>query len=293
MVEYNKVLWDVIDEKTTASERSKARASFAKFRRMADIENEPRRRVPGFFPWAERIAAVLALPFAALALVLLLHKESPVTWQSLSTRPGQTTQLVLADKTTIALNGGSTLVYPSTFGRKARQVFFTGEGYFEVQADPDHPFEVLTNDARIKVKGTKFNLKSYTEDQTISVTLDEGKIAFEGDANNAQNVQCEMVPGDNLSFNKETGALKKNYSESDSGLWRKGEYYFRNETLGNIARDIERIFGVRVIVEREELLGTHYHIALVNGETADDFVRILSLDQSLSVHREGNTILIK
>ena len=140
MVEYNKILWDVIDEKTTASERSKARASFAKFRRMAGIENEPPRRLPRFFPWAERIAAFLALPLAALALVLLLQKESPVTWQSLSTRPGQTIQVVLADNTTIAMNGISTLVYPSTFGRKVRQVFFTGEGYFEVQTDPDHPF---------------------------------------------------------------------------------------------------------------------------------------------------------
>lgn len=293
MVEYNKILWDAIDEKTTASERSRARASFAKFRRMLNIDDEPRRCAPGVSPWFERIAAYMALPLAVLAMFLLFHKENPVIWQSISTRPGQTTQIVLSDNTTIALNGGSTLVYPSHFSRRERQVFFSGEGYFEVYADPKHPFEVLTTDARIKVKGTKFNLKSYMDDQSVTVALDEGKMAFEGDAHNAQHVQCEMVPGDNLSFNKETGTLKKNYSEADSGQWRRGEYYFRNETLGNISRDIERIFGVRVVVEREELLGTHYHIALVNGETADDFVRILSLDKSLSVSREGNTIIIK
>lgn len=293
MVEFNKIIWDAIDKKTTASERTKARMSFAVFKRRAGLDDEPRHRRPAFLPWGERIAALLAMPLAVLALVQFLHKEDPIIWQAVSTRPGQTSQIVLADNTMIAMNGGSTLVYPSSFDGGDRQVFFTGEGYFEVQADQDHPFEVLTNDARIMVKGTKFNLKSYADDQTVSVSLDDGKIAFAGDTHNAQNIQCEMVPGDNLSFNKETGELKKYYSETDSGLWRKGEYYFRNETLGNIARDIERIFGVRVVVEREELLGIHYHIALVNGETADDFVRILSLDRSLSVHRDGNTIVIK
>jgi prophage tail gpP-like protein len=76
-------------------------------------------------------------------------------------------------------------------------------------------------------------------------------------------------------------------------LWRKGQYYFKNVTLHDIARDIERLFGVRVLIENEDLLNTHYHIALVNGETVDDFLRILSMDNSLKVARSGNTIIIK
>ena len=293
MEEFNKLLWDAIEDKGSASERARARASFLNFKRMAGLEADEGQRKPGVLQWLVRAAAAFALPLACLCAFLLLRGQENPSWNEVSTAMGQTTQVVLADNTRVTLNGGSTIVYPSSFSKKNRQVYFSGEGYFEVQADAKHPFDLLVNDAHLHVTGTKFNLKSYAEDNAISVSLDEGRVAFESNEHCPQKVSCEMVPGDLLTFDRETGVLKKNYSETNSGMWRKGEYYFKNETLGNIARGIERIFGVRVVVEREDLLDTHYHIALVNGETADDLVRILSLDRNLSVARDGNTIVIK
>lgn len=293
MEEFNKILWDAIDEKSSASERARARKSFIDFKRMAGLESEDGQVSSGFLKWTTRTAAAFSLPLACLCAFLLLHSPESPSWHEVSTGMGQTTQVVLADNTRVTLNGGSTIVYPSSFSRRNRQVYFSGEGYFEVQADAKHPFDLLVNDAHLHVTGTKFNLKSYAEDKAISISLDEGRVAFESNEHCRQKVTCEMVPGDFLTFDRETGALKKNYLESNSGMWRNGEHYFKNESLGNIANDIERIFGVRVVVEREELLSTHYHIALVNGETADDLVRILSLDHSLSVTRDGNTIVIK
>ena len=293
MEEFNKILWDAIDEKSSASERAMARKSFQKFKKMAGIDEQDARKRAGVLQWAVRAAAAFALPLACLCAFLLLHGHESPSWNEVSTDMGQTTQVVLADNTRVTLNGGSTIVYPSSFSKRNRQVYFTGEGYFEVQADAAHPFDLLVNDAHLHVTGTKFNLKSYAEDKSISISLDEGRAAFECNEHFPQKVSCEMVPGDCLTFDRETGALKKYYSESKSGMWRNGEYYFKNETLGHIASDIERIFGIRVVVEREELLDTHYHIALVNGETADDLVRILSLDRSLSVTRDGNTIIVK
>ena len=293
MEEFNKLLWDAIEDKGTASGRARARASFLNFRRLAGLGAVDSRRKAGVLQWLVRAAAAFALPLACLCAFLLFQGQESPSWNEVSTGMGQTTQVVLADKTRVTLNGGSTIVYPSSFSKRIRQVYFCGEGYFEVQADAKHPFDLLVNDAHLHVTGTKFNLKSYAEDKAISISLDEGRVAFESNENCPQKVSCEMVPGDLLTFDKETGVLTKNYSESNSGMWRKGEYYFKNETLRNIARDIERIFGVRVIVEREELLDTHYHMALVNGETVDDLVRILSLDRSLSVTRVGNTIVIK
>lgn len=293
MEEFNKILWDAIDDKCTVSGRVKARASFLNFKKKAGLETETDYKRTGVFQWTVRVAAMLALPLAGLCAFLLLNDTESPSWNEVSTGMGQTTQVVLADNTRVTLKGGSTIVYPSSFTKGNRQVFFTGEGYFEVQADKKHPFDLLTNDAHVSVTGTKFNLKSYAEEKTISISLDEGRISFESGDHCQQKVSCEVVPGDFLTFDKVSGTLKKNYFESDSGRWRNGEYYFKNETLGNIARDIERIYGVRVVVEREELLNTHYHIALVNGETVDDLVRILSLDRSLSVTRAGNTIVIK
>lgn len=288
MEEYNKILWDRIENVNSPAEKKKAKAAFQSFLQMVGIRDEQsgdyRRIYRAGFIWA-----ALSMPLGFMIAWLIIGRAEAPVWQEVSTRPGESTQIVLADNTQVTLNGGSTIVYPSSFNKECRQIYFTGEGYFEVQADSRHPFDIITNDARIKVHGTRFNLKSYTDDNILSVGLDEGSVQFSGNSG----VVVDMVPGDNLSYDKETGALQKEFSRETSGLWRKGQYYFKNVTLHDIARDIERLFGVRVLIENEDLLNTHYHIALVNGETVDDFLRILSMDNSLKVARSGNTIIIK
>ena len=288
MEEFNKILWDRIENDNSPAEKRKAKAAFQDFLRIVGIRDEQssdyRRFYRAGFLWA-----ALSMPLGFMIAWLIFGRSESATWQEVSTRPGESTQIVLSDNTQVTLNGGSTIVYPSSFNDECRQIYFSGEGYFDVHADIRHPFDIITNEACIKVHGTRFNLKSYSDDNILSIGLDEGTVQFTGNSG----VVADMVPGDILSYDKETGTLRKEFSQESSGLWRKGQYYFKNVTLHDIARDVERLFGVRVLIENEALLHTHYHIALVNGETVDDFLRILSLDNSLKVSRSGNTIIIK
>lgn len=288
MEEYNKILWERIENDNSPAEKRKAKAAFRDFLRIVGIRDEQSRDYRRFYR-AGILWAALSMPLGFMVAWLILGRNEPATWQEVSTRPGETTQIVLSDNTQVTLNGGSTIVYPSSFNDECRQIYFSGEGYFDVQADIRHPFDIITNEARIKVHGTRFNLKSYSDDNILSVGLDEGSVQFSGNSG----VVVDMVPGDNLSYDKETGTLQKEFSQESSGLWRKGQYYFKNVTLHDIARDVERLFGVRVLIENEALLHSHYHIALVNGETVDDFIRILSFDSSLKISRSGDTIIIR
>lgn len=292
MEEYNKILWDGIDESNSPAEKKKAKAAFQEFLLLAGVKDDMASNNRGYFRFGI-LAVALSMSLSFMIAWFLFNGRDLPSWQEVSTRPGESTQVVLADNTVVTLNGNSTIVYPSGFSGRCRQIYFTGEGYFEVQADAKHPFDIITNDAQIRVYGTKFNLKSYSDDNVLSVGLDEGNVQFVGDAGVADKVVVEMVPGDNISYNKGTGVLEKEYSPEGSGLWRKGQYYFKNEPLMDIARDMERIFGVRVLIEKEELLNTHYYMALVNGETVDDFIRILSMDKSIKVSKTDNTIIIK
>ena len=288
MEEFNKILWDGIDESNSPAEKKKAKAAFQDFLLLAGVKDNEAINSRGYFRFGI-IAVVLSMSLSFMMAWFIFNRKDLPDWQEVSTGPGESTQVVLADNTIVTLNGGSTIVYPSGFSSTNRQIYFTGEGYFEVHADAKHPFDIITNDARIRVHGTKFNLKSYSDDNILSMGLDEGKVQFMG----SDEVVVEMVPGDNISYNKGTGVLEKEYSPEGAGLWRKGQYYFRNETLEDIARSMERRFGVRVLIEKEELLNVRYHIALVNGETVDDFIRILSMDRSINVSRIDNTIIIK
>lgn len=82
--------------------------------------------------------------------------------------------MVLGDGTLVCLNSESELRYPVRFDGEERQVFLRGEGYFEVTKDPDHPFVVEVENARIEVLGTTFNVCSYEEEERVVTTLVEG-----------------------------------------------------------------------------------------------------------------------
>ena len=89
---------------------------------------------------------------------------------------GKRSEITLADGTHIWLNSGSQLSYPSKFNADSREVYLSGEAFFDVKANPDRPFYVITRDVRIKVLGTSFNVCSYLEDNTVQTVLIKGKV---------------------------------------------------------------------------------------------------------------------
>lgn len=61
-----------------------------------------------------------------------------------STRNGETREVILPDNSRITLNAGSVLIYPEKFSGAERTVFLSGEAIFEVTHNEELPFvEIL------------------------------------------------------------------------------------------------------------------------------------------------------
>lgn len=68
---------------------------------------------------------------------------------------GSQTKVILPDSSVVCLNSGSVLKYdPAFLRKKSREVYLIGEGYFEVQKNPEKPFIVHADDINVKVLGT-------------------------------------------------------------------------------------------------------------------------------------------
>ena len=79
-----------------------------------------------------------------------------------------------------------------------------------------------------------------------------------------------LSPGEQVYYNRTTHNLeKKNFILSDYSSWKDGKYYFKNETLENIAKQLERNFDVNIIIKNDSLKQIPYHMAFVNNETLD------------------------
>lgn len=161
---------------------------------------------------------------------------------------GKRTNLTLEDGTLVYLNAGSKLIFPPHFVKGKREVYLMGEAYFEVFRNEQSPFYVITNEHKIKVLGTKFNVKAYGESPTVSTVLIEGKVALQTE-NLLGFVTNEVFlePNQRAVFRKG----KKQFSIKDEpnalfyASWKDGWMYFSKQSLRSVLAQIERYYNIK------------------------------------------------
>ena len=119
----------------------------------------------------------------------------------------------MPDSSQIWLNAGTTIIYSQDYGQQTRTLNLNGEAYFKVAKDSLHPFIVNTQGIIVQALGTRFNVKAYPEEKTISTTLEEGKIDVRILSMADKNERVLLKPKDKLIYHKETKETEK-YIES-------------------------------------------------------------------------------
>ena len=165
---------------------------------------------------------------------------------------GKKFNIVLADGTSIYLNSGSTLRYPTFFKKDiSRSVTLTGEAFFEVAEDKAHPFIVESDAIKIKVLGTKFNVNNYAENQNIHTVLVEGSVSLLNPKNSDEillkpNQKADWYRKDNTIHVEDVNPYR--YT-----AWMDGKLIFRNAKFNKISRALERKYNVKIEIENKEL----------------------------------------
>ncbi|MGV8094551.1 MAG: FecR family protein [Mangrovibacterium sp.] len=158
---------------------------------------------------------------------------------------GNRSKIRLSDGTIVWLNAGSSLIYPSRFTGKRREIFLSGEAFFDVYRDPDQPFIVKTNALDIKVLGTQFNVSAYREDSVIQTVLEEGAVAFHHDGLGLFEKDPELSPNQMAVYHKNKKETK--IYQVDPGFyssWTKGLLSLSNTDLQGILKKLERYYNV-------------------------------------------------
>ncbi len=199
-----------------------------------------------------RYAAILLLA-ATLPLSFYLGRKSIFSSESVTTitcATGDKTSVVLPDSSQVFLNSGSKLTFCNNFRKGSRQVSLDGEAYFTVKKDPKNPFLVKTSAITIKVLGTEFNLKAYSNEKTITTTLVSGSLKVTGDGQSAI-----IKPNQKLVYSKDEKAIDiQDITDlSPETGWKNGRLVFRNQSLGELELELERWFDVEIEFADEQV----------------------------------------
>ena len=251
------------------------------------------RRAGRAFRFVTVAAASMFLPLLVYTCHIALKPEVLQNWTELYVPYGETGELVLSDGTKLNLNSGSRVTYPDFFTGPERKIFVDGEVVADVAKNEEMPFIIVSNDLKVKVLGTRFDFKSYALDANAELMLFEGSVDFMAESDTMVH-EAIISPGEYVTYDRVAGRM--DVSRLADGSYKpftdQGAMHFFNERLSDIARELERRFGVIFVIADGNLADTHYYAYFSNGESLDEILMTLNANNSLRIKKTSDTVYL-
>lgn len=147
--------------------------------------------------------------------------------------------ITLADGSRVTLNKNSSLEYQKRM-KTQRNVKLTGEAFFEVARNEAVPFIIETNNARVKVLGTSFNVK--TNERGTTVHVKTGKVELSKD-----NKKIILTAGEQGLLS--SGKIEKQAINNENYLaWKTKKLVFDKKSIIEVAAALQEYYNTPIII---------------------------------------------
>ena len=188
---------------------------------------------------------------------------------------------VLEDGSEVSLNANSTLKFPVKFDDISRSVELTGEAYFNV-VKGDIPFIVKNSRFKIKVFGTKFNVRSSFNDVLSEAVLIDGSI---GITVNGTDSEVMLIPNEMFRYNEKSNtSVVTEVNAANYVNWMTGTFKYEKASIIDIIGDIERWYGVQIVGEIENQAMS---MTMSKSVDLDDLLSIIQSVINVKFIKEG------
>lgn len=221
--------------------------------------------------------------------------------------------VVLEDGSKVILQPNSSLSYPGRFVADKREVYLTGEAFFEVTKNPNKPFLVYYNNIVTRVLGTSFSIKTNKSTQHVEVSVKTGRVQVSennlltrGHLSSGTARSVILVPNQKTMYNPaqhdfEVTLADTIYSLSHTEVAEryartaKGKEYsfvYENATsLKRIFAQLEEVYGIEIVVENENI----YNCVFTGDISTQEMLKklhIVCLTIGASYEIKGTKVLV-
>ncbi|MCK7555735.1 DUF4974 domain-containing protein [Chitinophaga sedimenti] len=206
-----------------------------------------------------------------------------IQFNTITTPKGRQYRVVLPDGSKAWLNAASSLRYPVTFHGNERRVEVTGEVYFEIQDQAEHPFFVqVVSGPEIRVLGTNFNVNAYADESVIHTTLLSGKV---------QVADAVLRPGQEARLHRQSGRIEVKEADAEAVMaWKNGNFYFAGADIRTIMRQLARWYDVEV--EYTNVPVKKFSGTIPRNVNVSQVFKILEATGNVRFTIEGNQITV-
>jgi ferric-dicitrate binding protein FerR (iron transport regulator) len=213
-------------------------------------------------------------------------------YTTIDTQAHQLRSVELSDGSTVALNSQSTLKIPRLgYGWLSRRVRLTGDAVFDVKHLPsEQTFVVETADGlAVEVLGTEFSVRS--RNARAEVVLRRGRVNLHYERGEQPEQMLAMKPGDRVTLNQQIGMqLQSRTDTTQFGHWRYRSFSFNDTPLGDVARQMQRVFGVTVQLADPSLAGRTL-TGTIRAGSSNELAEALAELLNLRLNQRGQTLV--
>ncbi|MBN8824661.1 MULTISPECIES: FecR family protein [unclassified Spirosoma] len=226
--------------------------------------------------WWTRAAAVLVLVLGIGWTVWSVRQSArPATYAELVN--ASSTKLIekvnttntplvvgLPDGSRVTLQPASRISFSNQFQGTKREVYLTGEAFFDVHKNPAKPFYVYANELVTKVLGTSFTVRSYESQANAQVVVRTGRVSVfaRKDWQRAEKEANSDIPGVVLTPNQQVvfsrleGHFRRTIIPNPAIIdsrFSRNVFVYDDTPVAQAFTQLEEAYGVDIVFD-EQLL---------------------------------------
>jgi transmembrane sensor len=198
-------------------------------------------------------------------------------------------EVLLPDGSKVWLNENSRLSFDKNF--ETRVVQLEGEAFFEVQhLVNNHKFEILSGDTKTTVLGTSFNVRAYSDEAQVEVTVESGRVVFEDKKAKEIAKKVILKAGDSGVYKKkEAEVTKTTRTISNADAWKTEKLDFKDAKLSEVIEVMERYFDITIQANNAKLLNCPF-TGEYQDPKIDQMMKVLEFSLNIDINQNENNL---
>lgn len=226
----------------------------------------------------------------------IIPRTQETAWVEYLINPGVKGKILLPDSSEVWVNSKSHIKCPATFSQEIRRVILSGEAYFKVKSNKEWPMCIETpQGVTAMVLGTEFNMTAYEDDQSVTITLVNGKVEVLKETDSNPSEKIVLKPFEEVEiFNSSKKEDKKivDFRELDNtSAWKDGYLVFSNTPMEEVIKIMERWYGVTFNPIDAEIAKFNF-TARFKTESLTQILDLLSISSNIKYKIKENKVTL-
>jgi transmembrane sensor len=231
------------------------------------------------FRWLSIAASVLII----IGLITLNHNHKQPEYTYSKIIANVTTQLqevvnetdkekriILPDSSIVVLSPAGKISYTYPFiQNNRREIYLSGDAFFDIQKDTLNPLFVYTNGLATRVVGTSFLIKTTVNE--VKVLVRTGRVAVtpikSKNAASENTKELLLIPNQQALFSTRDNAILKtiiDFPDEIKKIKKEEVLSFENRPITEVFEILEKVYGVPIIYDRTAMAKCLLHVEFTN-----------------------------